>query len=64
MKLSRKLGEIWKQLPNPRFNHLPEIIERLYECTNKYPKTPEELESWTKEYRGLYTEYYELIAVR
>ena len=64
MKLSRKLGEIWNQLPNPRFNRLPVIIERLYECTNKYPTTPEELESWTKEYRGLYTEYFELASVR
>ncbi|NPE07776.1 MAG: hypothetical protein GNW80_05810, partial [Asgard group archaeon] len=64
MKLSRKLGEIWSQLPNPRFNRLPEITEKLYVCTNKYPKTPEELDSWTKEYRGLYAEYYELIALR
>jgi flavin-dependent dehydrogenase len=64
MKLSRKLGEIWSQLPNPRFNRLPEIIEKIYDCNNKYPTSPEGLESWTKEYRGLYAEYYELIAVR
>ncbi|MBK5112062.1 MAG: geranylgeranyl reductase family protein [Candidatus Heimdallarchaeota archaeon] len=64
MKLSRTLGEIWSQLPNPRFNRLPEFVERVYECTNKYPKSPEELEPWAKEYRDIYAEYYTLIAIR
>jgi len=64
MKLSRKLGEIWSQLPNPRFNRLPEFIEKVYECTNNYPQSPTELEPWAKEYRDIYADYYDLIAVR
>ncbi len=64
MKLSIKLGEIWKQLPNPRFNRLPEFIEKVYDCTNQYPQTPEELDGWAKEYREIYASYYSLIAMK
>jgi len=64
MKLTRKLGEIWKQLPNPRFNRLPDFIEKVYDCTNRYPQTPTELKSWSQEYRDIYAKYYSLIAMK
>jgi len=64
MKLSRKLGEVWKQLPNPRFNLLPKYMEEVYKITNDYPETPEKIDDWTTLYRGLYTKYQSLIEIK
>ncbi|HUT79603.1 MAG TPA: geranylgeranyl reductase family protein [Candidatus Bathyarchaeia archaeon] len=64
MKLSRKLAEVWKEIPNPRFNLLPEYLERIYSITNNYPKTPDTINDWTKEYQEIYSNYQSKITLQ
>ncbi len=64
MKLSRKLGEVWKDIPNERFSALPKFIENVYDVTNRYPESPEELSNWATEYNRIYSKYQSLISIR
>ncbi len=57
LKLSKKLSEIWQELPNPRFNLLPEAIEKISAITKKYPKNSSEIDSWAKEYKQIYEDH-------
>jgi flavin-dependent dehydrogenase len=57
MKLSRQLGLIWKDLPNPRFNLLPQAIEEIYNLTNTYPEDATLIEEWSQKYRAIYDKY-------
>ena len=64
MKLSRKLGKIWEQLPNHRFSLLPNYIERVFEATKNYPTTPEGLTDWQKSYSDIYSEFQSKIKIQ
>ena len=64
MKLSRKLGEVWKDIPNKRFSALPKFIENIHDVTNRYPESPEELSNWATEYNDIYSKYQSLISIR
>lgn len=64
MKLSRKLGAIWKNLPNKRFSELPKFIEKVNEVTSRYPETPETLSNYVTEYENIYSRYQSLISIR
>ncbi|MBN1328808.1 MAG: geranylgeranyl reductase family protein [Candidatus Heimdallarchaeota archaeon] len=64
MKLSRKLAEVWHEIPNPRFSLLPEYLEKIYSLTNNYPKTPETINGWAKEYQETYSNYQTKITIK
>jgi geranylgeranyl reductase family protein len=57
MKLSRRLGEIWKDLPNPRFNLLPQAIEEIFNLTNHYPEDATKITAWAQQYNAIYDKY-------
>lgn len=57
MKLSRKLGEIWKELPSKRFHLLPNYLERIDNLTKSYPTSPKELIPWAQNYEQMYLDY-------
>ncbi len=61
LALSRKLGEQWAQLPDPRFNLLPEYLESIHTLTSNYPATPTELDSWATKYRSIYRSYQQKV---
>ena len=64
MHLSRKLGQIWSQLPNQRFNLLPNYIEKVHQMTTKYPASPDGITNWQKEYSQIYSEFQSKIAIK
>jgi geranylgeranyl reductase family protein len=57
MNLSRQLGLIWKDLPNQRFNLLPQAIEEIYDLTNSYPEDANLIDAWSQKYRAIYDKY-------
>jgi len=61
--LSRKLGEQWATLPNPRFNLLPNYLERIHTLMHNYPQTAEGLAKWAAAYRAVYQEYQQKIKI-
>jgi geranylgeranyl reductase family protein len=63
VKLSKKLGEIWQELPNPRFNLLPEAIEKITTLTNNYPKNVDDIDSWAKQYKQIYDNHQTKISI-
>jgi len=64
MQLSRKLGQTWSQLQNPRFNILLNYIEKIHQMTADYPTSPEGITKWQKEYSQIYSEYQTKIAIK
>jgi geranylgeranyl reductase family protein len=62
--LSRKLGEIWQELPNQRLNILPKFIEQVHAITHQYPEQPAELQSWAATYQTIYDTYQKAIAIK
>jgi hypothetical protein len=63
LQLTRKLSEIWLQLPNKRFNLLPDYVEKIHKLTSNYPETPNNLEKWAKKYLAIYSSYYQEIKI-
>lgn len=63
LKLSRKLGEIWRELPNPRFNMLAETIEKISTITKSYPLNGSKIDSWAKQYKQIFENYQTKIAI-
>jgi hypothetical protein len=63
VKLSKKLGEIWRELPNPRFNLLPEAIEKITTLTKNYPKSVDNIKSWANQYKQIYNFHQTKISI-
>lgn len=64
IQLSRKLGQIWLQLSNHRFNILPNYIEKIHQMTAEYPTSPEGINNWQKDYSQAYSEYQSKITIK
>ncbi|NHJ87477.1 MAG: geranylgeranyl reductase family protein [Asgard group archaeon] len=63
MMLARKLSEIWKEIPNRRFNLLPNYLEEINNLTMNYPKTPVEISLWAERYNSVYDNYLRDISI-
>ena len=59
--LSRELGEVWKDLPNKRFQLLTQAIEDVNDITSKYPNSPDGISKWSDKYNKIFDDYQSAI---
>ena len=64
LALSRKLSQIWDQLPNVRFNLLPKNVEQINNIMINYPNSSEKLKDWARMYEKIYETYQKSIFIK
>ncbi|MHA1504903.1 MAG: geranylgeranyl reductase family protein [Candidatus Heimdallarchaeota archaeon] len=57
LSLSRELGQVWKEVPNKRFQLLAQAIEDVNNINSIYPETPDGIKNWAKRYSKIYDDY-------
>jgi hypothetical protein len=55
--LSRELSQVWKEIPNKRFQLLAQAIEKVNAITASYPDSPEGIDNWAVKYSKVYDNY-------